>query len=294
MDHILAALESLQSLTVPLEVIVVDNASRDGSPEAIERSFPLTQLIRSPDNVGFGRACNLGVSASRGRFILLLNYDARLLEGLKEALGHLDVHPAVGILGGRLIYPDGRPQPSFGYSHTPARVVLSWLNIPGFSREVRSPGAYLVGQQEVAWVSGALLLARRTVWEALDGMDPGFFLYLEDVDFCERARSAGFRIDYLPWLLAIHDKTSGAKALSRVALLSTVDSYHRHFQKKYGPMVARLTSLALAATLTLRAAATACLRHDPVRRREPRTLLEGALRSLRWGCWKPWPWGYPR
>jgi GT2 family glycosyltransferase len=169
---------------VEWEAIVVDNASGDKTAEVVRGLGPGVQLLANPDNRGFGRGCNQGFAASRGRFVYLLNPDALVAQpdGLARLCRAMGEHPQWGMAGTRVISPDGHPtEPSLVY--------------PGQSR-ARHDFARLPGR--IAWVVGASMFVRRSVYSALNGFDPEFFLYSEETDFCLRLRKLGHEIGFVP------------------------------------------------------------------------------------------------
>jgi N-acetylglucosaminyl-diphospho-decaprenol L-rhamnosyltransferase len=202
-------LRSLEAGGQPLEVVVVDNASADGSAAAAREALPSARVIEAGANLGFGRASNLGWRATRAPYVLFLNPDAAIAPGAIEVMaGVLDTRPEVGIVGPRTRNADGTPQLSFGPDLTP----LSEWRQRRLVRGVRARDPHLLAEVEAlsarehepAWVSASCLLTRRALLERLDGFDERFFLYEEDVDLCLRARKAGFRVLFLPRAHLIH------------------------------------------------------------------------------------------
>jgi GT2 family glycosyltransferase len=185
-----ACLQSVLAQTdVSFEVIVVDNASADDTLARV-RSLPC-RVIASPENLGFGRGNNLGFAASQGRYVYLLNPDARLqgTHALAELCRRLDAQPRWGMAGTVILSADGKSEspPASGY--------------PG-SRHVRRDFSKLPGR--IAWIMGASMAIRREVYERLGGFDPDFFLYSEETDFCLRVRELGFEIGCLRDIAVLH------------------------------------------------------------------------------------------
>lgn len=213
-DLLRACLQSLPAAAGPdlqTEVIVVDNASTDGSAALVRAEFPAVRLLAATANQGFARANNRGIAAGRGRLVLLLNPDTEMRPGALAALvTWLDRHPAYGLAGPRLLNPDGSPQssrrrfPTLGTAlveSTPVQALFPWL--PVLRRYYvldRSDDE----EQEVDWVTGACMLARRTALAAAGGFDPGYFMYSEELDLCRRLRQAGWRIGYVPAAVVVH------------------------------------------------------------------------------------------
>jgi GT2 family glycosyltransferase len=239
------------------EVIVVDNASTDGSLDWLRARRDI-RLIESPENLGFTGGNNLGAAHARGDVLLLINNDTELHGGL-DALVDAALDPAVGAAGCRLQYGDGRLQHSVGLEHTTPRIVLSWLGLekhrwapPLLRKFETAPDFYAHPHARVAWVSGACLATRRDVWERLGGLDDDLFMYCEDVDYCHRARDAGLRVAYVAQPVVTHFEGGGKAWVGPGALLRTVRSYFIYVRKVRGPWSARGLCAALGGVFALR------------------------------------------
>jgi GT2 family glycosyltransferase len=211
-----------------LETVVVDNASRDGSADMVERDFAHVSLIRSETNLGFGPANNLGFAAARGRYLVLLNSDAFLKPGsLIRAIRHMQADPTVGMGGARLIGRDGEFQPS-------ARMFPSLFNdalaLTGLA--ARFPRSRLLGRAdrtwadpsqpcEADWVPGAFAVVRRDLLERTGAFDERFFLYYEEVDLCRRIKAAGSTVRYWPDVEVVHLGGESSKTVRRLAMQSS-------------------------------------------------------------------------
>ena len=204
-----------------LEVIVVDNNSQDGSVTLVEEEFPSVKVIALQENLGFGCACNIGVAASRGSFLVLLNPDAVTSSKALEILAtFLEEHPRAGIAGARLIDPLGCPLQSMGDRPSVHGLLLdkpmTWIAkrvgprsvFRTFIGRVSSKFRFPTRPEPVSWVSGAALCCRRSAWDDLRGFDENFFLYYEDVDFCLRSIQAGWEVWHVPEAVVSHQ--SGA------------------------------------------------------------------------------------
>lgn len=278
------------AIEVPHEVLVVDNASRDATRERV-RALEGVRLIALDENLGYGAAANRAIRAARGEYVLLLNQDLTLEGRLQPLLDRMGADRGLGILGCSLRYPDGRRQVSLGREHHPLRLCLSWAVPPALpvvgppcARMVHDETAYAVAHDDVAWVSGAFLLARRAVWDALTGMDEAIFLYLEDVDLCRRARLAGWRVGYDPRLEALHHEGSGRPWVGRNALACTLSSYGHYTRKHYGPRRGRLLGAALGPLLWLRGGGYAL--RGAIRGSEADRDKARAFRELAWTTWR--------
>jgi asparagine synthase (glutamine-hydrolysing) len=217
-----AALSSLrtQLSSIPHEVIVVDNDSSDGSQAMIESEFPDVRLIANQENVGFGRANNQGMAVARGRWFLLLNSDAELIDdGIVELLRKVSREPTVGVAHCRLVSADGTMQ------HTTYRfpsLRLAALDNLGLSRLLgaRRRESLLGGywdqssERDVDAVAGAFMLLRREVYEETGGFDEGIFMYGEDIEWCARIHDRAWRVRYFPDVTVLHhDHASSEKLL---------------------------------------------------------------------------------
>lgn len=232
-----------------LEVIVVDNASTDGSPAMVRERFPEVHLIVNTENAGFARANNQGAAAARGRYLLLLNSDAFPMPGALEVLVALaDAQPQAGLVGAQLLNADG----SFQASHTQFPnlwrefLILSGLGRLLFGYYYPSQGPEESrGPRIVDYVEGACLLIRTEAFQAVGGLDEGYFMYAEEVALCYAMREKGWRVWYQPAAKVIH--MGGGSSQSR-RVQREGDLYRgrvRFFRKYYGDEAARLLKLQL-------------------------------------------------
>jgi len=220
-EHVLACLtsiaESCRSSGLNAEVIVVDNASSDGSVDAIQQQFPWARVIALPENRGYAAGVNAGIRAAHGAFIIVLNPDTRIVgDALAQLVATLRDHPDVGVVGPQLRYPDGRIQPSRRRFPTLLTALLESTVIQDYWRNNRVLRRYYMADfsdaepHDVDWLVGACLGVRRQVIEQVGGMDERFFLYSEEVEWCWRIRRAGWRIVYEPRAVIVH--VEGASA----------------------------------------------------------------------------------
>lgn len=230
------------------EIIVVDNASSDASADMVEREFPGVMLLRLEKNLGFAAGNNHGIARASGRYILLLNSDAFLCEGVLEStIGYMENNPQVGILGCMLTDPDGTPQPS-------ARMQPSALNkflvITGLSS--RFPGSRIFGRADfswwdhsrprrVGWVVGAYFLIRSETITAIGMLDERYFLYFEEIDYCRAAQKSGWDVVFYPYARVVHIGGQSAQNIhaemsskGRQLLEYRIQSEFRYYRKWYG------------------------------------------------------------
>lgn len=217
LDSVAAALKGIES-----EVIVVDNASSDGTPEMVAKEFAWVKLIRKEKNRGFGQNNNFGMRVAKGRYVLLLNSDTEIINNkiFKEMIDWMDAHPQVGVASCALLNPDRSSyQGSGGYFPTLPRV-FAWMSflddIPGIDALVKpyhplhgfSPfykgEGYFKKPHKQDWVTGAYYLMRKKAMDEVGLFDEDFFLYVEEVDLSYRFAKAGWETWYLPKWKIVH------------------------------------------------------------------------------------------
>lgn len=203
--HLEACLSSLlKTASHPSpEIIIVDNASTDGSRAWLADAFPSVRMIANPENVGFSRANNLGARAGKGDFLLFLNTDTFVPEGaLGRLLEKLAANPSIGAVGPALLHRPGSTQVSFGRRVSFAAQFWQKLVLnPYFKVRMKRGGK----DRSVGWLSAACLLCRRTAFEQIGGFDENFFIYFEDIDLCYRLRKAGWRLVHVPAVRVFHE-----------------------------------------------------------------------------------------
>lgn len=242
-----------------LEIIVVDNASTDGSAAMVAAEFPQVRLIANAENRGFTGGNNQGIAAARGRYILFLNPDTVVIgDALAQMMAYLQAHEDVGIVGPQLRYGDGRLQSSCRrfptlwsalFESTP--IAWHWPNNPWARRyrmedEISStaPGEEI----EVDWLVGAALMTRRAVLDQVGGFDEGYFMYSEELDWCRRVKAAGWRIVYLPTAQIVHYEGKSSEQVVAARHIRFQTSKVRYFRKFHGPLAANLLRAFLLST----------------------------------------------
>jgi GT2 family glycosyltransferase len=232
------------------EVLVLDNASRDGSAGAARAHGATTEVIALEQRRGKGENDTTLLRRARGRYCLLLNEDAELEPGTTMALHQaLDADPEAAVAGTTLITHEGAEQPSAWRFPGPAAAVLSAL---GLHRRfvVQSRGDSV---REVDWVQSTALLVRKTAADAVGYFDPAFFVFSEDVDFCKRLREAGWRVLYVPEARAVAHEPLDPGNPRRIVELSR--NRDRYMRKHHGPGAARAVRWLTAWTYAVRAVA---------------------------------------
>jgi GT2 family glycosyltransferase len=237
------------------ETIVVDNASSDGSAEMIHHEFPHVLLITNDENRGFTAANNQGLALAQGRYLLLLNPDTELVGGaLATMVGYLEENPEVGALGPQLRYPDGSIQssrrrfPTFATALLESTVVQQWWSDNRLLRRYYMADTPDNEIQPVDWLVGACLLVRRQTYEQVGGLDEGFFMYSEELDWCRRIKDAGWEVVYLPTATVMHHEGKSSEQVVPARHVHFQSSKVRYFRQHHGALQAEALRWFLLAT----------------------------------------------
>ena len=248
-----AALASIREHTrgIGYELIVVDNGTtRDDSVRELPRRFPSMIFIANPRNLGFSVANNQGIARATGRYVLLLNNDTvQTGDALTPAVGYMDAHQDVGALGILHCNADAERsrQPSAYRFPRPWRELLS---LAGLRRnpEDAAPAA-LDAESDVDWVCGSFLLMRRSCLEKIGPLDERFFIYDEDIDWCRRAWTAGWKVRFWPGVSMIH-LGAAARPFMRDKTFVHFRSHLSYFRKHHGSLAAALYYSIMVGRLT--------------------------------------------
>lgn len=190
------------------EVAVVDNASADGSADMVGTGFPRVRLLALTENVGFGRAANLGARLTQAPYILFLNPDAAVMPGgVKTLADFLDRRPAAGAVGPRVVNPRGELEPTMRDDPTVWNLLREHL--PVIKNSTGRFGAH-DKRRQIDWLVGVTLMVRREAFEKIGGFDEKIFLYYEDADLCLRLRDAGYEIWFEPAATVTHQGAASA------------------------------------------------------------------------------------
>ncbi len=212
-DYLRKCLKSLAQPTslASMEIIVVDNASSDGSSEMVASEFPSVRLIHSGGNLGFAKANNIGMRLSRGRYLGLVNSDVEVLDDcLSRLIEGMDNHPRIGMSGPFVFGGDGKIQRSCRGFPGVWNMFCRCLALDHIFPSCRLFNGYQLlhwkqdSERAVDILSGCFWLARREAVEQVGGLDEGFFMYGEDMDWCRRFHNAGWELRFLPSARAIH------------------------------------------------------------------------------------------
>jgi GT2 family glycosyltransferase len=223
---------------VSWEVVVVDQESLDGSAGMAEREFPDAKVVRQRPNLGFAGGNNVAFRHARGRYLLLLNSDTVVRPGwMTELVEYGDAHPRAGLIGPRLLNPNGSLQyscrrfPSLGagvFRNTP----FEWL-----APKNRFVQDYLMEDwdhaeaREVDWLSGACVMARRDMVEEIGGLDERYFMYFEDVEWSRRAHDRGWEVHYVPEPVVIHEVGRSSDRRPKRMIVMHHQSAYRYFSE---------------------------------------------------------------
>ncbi len=265
-----------------IEIIVVDNASTDGTATALSQAAPGVRIIVNESNLGFSRGNNIGLSAARGRYMMLLNSDTETQPGALQALiAFMDAHPDAGACGPMLLNADGSLQPS-------GRPLPSvWTSIMSMTRLYRlwkrdfyrQAGRDYNAIAKVGEVSGAALLVRREAYASVGGLDPNLFAYYEDIDWCKRIGDAGFSVYYAPGARVTHYWKSTSRSVSELAYRAGQNSQRYYYAKHHGPIAhAAIQWLLAMKELALITAAT--LKRDAASRQFHLRMLANVFTTL--------------
>jgi GT2 family glycosyltransferase len=251
-DLLCQCLRSIQETAdgIAYEIVVVDNGSADGSLPAVREAFPLVQLIANAENLGFARANNQGIRASRGRHVLLLNSDTLVRPGALAALvGFLEQHSDVGIVGPELLNRDGSVQLSW------AAFPTLWSELSGKNIRARRRRPARDGREaySVDWIGGACLLIRRAAIEQIGLLDERFFMYSEETDWCFRAWEQGWQVCYYTAARVVHFGGQSSRRASARMKAQLYRSKLLFMAKHYGALPAASLGLLLQLLFVSRA-----------------------------------------
>lgn len=243
------------------QVLVVDNASSDGTVAMLRAEFPHVQVIANSENAGFTRGNNQALALAQGRYLFLLNPDTELRPGALCALvDYMESHPRVGIVGPRLYYSDGTPQssrrrfPTWSTAFWESPLPQHWFPHSRALARYYMLDTDDAATQSVDWVTGAALFVRRAVYEQIGGLDERFFMYSEELDWCYRAKKAGWDIVYLPTAAVTHYEGKSSEQVLAQRDIYFHSSKVRFFVKHRGAFAAETLRLWLLVTFLFKLA----------------------------------------
>lgn len=230
-----------------LQVIVVDNASADGSPEMVEDEFPEVEQIRNQDNLGFAAANNQGFEISNGRHVLLLNSDTYVLgDVLSKSVRYLDERPKVGAMGCRVLNPDSTMQATCSGWPSNLDLIFSFTGLsrlrwPEFLSRFRMTHWKRDDERPVEVISGCYMMVRSEVLEQVGLLDEEFFFFGEETDWCRRIANAGWQLMFAPVGEIVHYGSASARKLNHRRDLLLTGSLVRLHRKHQGIFSAAVT-----------------------------------------------------
>ena len=246
LERCLRSIQEKMSSRLSYEVIVIDNASHDDTPDMVRSSFKGVKLIANKENRGFGAACNQGIVESKGQYVVFLNPDTELQDYTLERLtDYLDAHPDVGVVGPRIVGGDGKVQPSVPGFPTPLVSFLIFLKLDRVLKFLPSVRRYYCFDfdysltQEVDQPMGACLMIRKKVLDTVGVFDERFFLWFEEVDECKRVRDAEWKIFFIANSTLTHQR---AQSFSQQSILVRQKNFYqsaskylrKHFSHSFG------------------------------------------------------------
>jgi GT2 family glycosyltransferase len=247
-ELLLACLESLQGADA--EIVVLDNASEDGSAAAVRERFPAARVIEQGHRAGFGANHNTVIRATTGRYVFVLNEDTTSEDwGFERMVAHLDANPRVAALGPRLVYPDGSPQASAWRFPSPATATLGLVTL-GRAGIVQSQGS---DPRDVDWAMASALLLRREALDEVGLFDEEFFIYSEETDLSRRLREAGWRTQYFPHVTVVHHESQFSAGIPERRINEMWRGRHRYWRKHHSVAGARVAALSTGAQYAARA-----------------------------------------
>jgi len=256
---LLSVRESLEQMAGDsVEVVVVDNASHDGTVDMLREQFPWARLIENDVNRGFAQANNLGIRQSNGRYVLLLNPDTELCPGaLPSLLTFMKNRPSAGAAGAHLLNPDHSLQVSCSRFPTLLNEFWRLLHLDVFTDLARySKETWLAATpQAVDVVKGAALLVRRDVVERVGLLDEGYFMYTEEVDWCRQIKDAGWEIYWVPTARVIHYGGQSTRLEADQMFIELYRSKLQYFRKHSGIWAGQLYKMILLAAALARVVA---------------------------------------
>lgn len=258
---LLACIESILSSPVAInqadsdksvvEIIVIDSASQDDTVSSLKTLYPQVKVLAQDENIGFTRGNNIGFEIAQGRNIFLLNPDTEIIgDSISQMSDYLDTHPHVGIVGPHTLNSDGTTQSSRRRfpTKTLAFFESTWLQV--FAPKSMLEQFYMSQDADnaildVDWMQGSALMARHEVYEQIGGLDTGYIMYSEEMDWCKRAKDAGWDIVYLGTAQIIHHGGKSSEQIGAQKHIWFQESKLRYYRKHHGVFFASILRLFL-------------------------------------------------
>ena len=248
-----------QSSDSSLEVIVIDNASTDGSAEMVKKDFPQVTLIENSENRGFATANNQGIAIAKGRYVLLLNPDTIVLDNaINNTLYFADAHPESAVVGCRVLNPDRTLQATCFMFPSISNMLLSTTYLYKLF-----PKSRFFGRERMTWwdrndirevdvVTGCFMLVRREAIEQVGLLDEQFFVYGEETDWCYRFNQAGWKVMFTPCAEIIHLGGQSTRKKATAMVVQLRKSILQFMKKHYSPFIYRIACLLTVIFLAVR------------------------------------------
>lgn len=245
------------------EIILVDNASSDGTVDAVREAYQNVKIIANTENVGFSKANNIGIKQSKGKHILLLNSDTKVLgECIDKCFAYMEQHKDIGTLGPKINLANGDLDHACkrGFP-TPSASLFYMLKVDKIFPESEKYGRYKMNYlsnddiNEVDSLTGAFMMVRKEVVDKIGDLDEEFFMYGEDLDWCYRIKEAGYKVMYYPEAKIIHYKGQSSKKKRTKTIYEFHRAmylfYNKHFYKKYNPFITLFVYVGIGIKLPL-------------------------------------------
>lgn len=236
-NQICSNLDLLHKVNFKYEILIVDNNSSDKTLQVIKKSNLSVKLIQNTKNMGFAKGINLGVKIAKSEYLLFLNPDVQInVVNLEKFISTIDKKD-INILGCKILNSDSVVQPSCGKFPTILNIIADRVPVINklFKTELIRQNKYYNKEQEPDWISGAFFLVRRDVFLKLGGFDERYFMYGEDIDFCYRAKKAGYKILYNPSFEIIHYDMGKSKSRKRNKAINIRKGFTIFFRKYKSP-----------------------------------------------------------
>lgn len=219
-----------------IEIIIIDNASGDGSVDLLKNYISKEKyknifIHKNSENSGFAKGCNYGAKHAGGKYLLFLNNDTIVQDkSILNMVNYLDQHNEITILGGALKGVNGSPQISAGKFYTPFNVLLLLLGFQKFGLTDKNPAKI----SEVDWVKGALFMIKKEIFEKLGGFDKNIFMYAEDMELCYRAKKAGLKTFFYPYTNITHkDQGSSNRTFAIINIYKNLLYFYKKHRKPF-------------------------------------------------------------
>ncbi len=262
-DLLLACLESLEAdreRRVDAEFFVLDNASDDDSVERVRERFSWVRIFEQPYRTGYGANMNTIYARSTGRYFYVLNEDTISAPGSLDALvAYMNANPRVAAVGPKIVYPDGRLQPSAWRFPSPGRAMLGVLTL-GRAGVVQSGGERA---RRVDWAMGCALLLRREALEQVGLFDPQLWMYVDETDLCRRLEDAGWETHYVPDVVVVHHVSQFTTEIPERRIVEHWRSRKKYWRKHHSAVGVRVATALTGLQYALRAGAVAVFRRLP-------------------------------